>query len=154
MKTKGLFWHVHHDVLCEWSDDIRERIRFIKAHKPKSEHSLRLKLLKPVKGRMAGELTKTWEAYLKADKAHGKALAAYARSRDVYVMQENYSKKARDAYRKAGNAINKTMTVCNEMWCAYERALHKQHKHLNELHRKECKNCPWNGRTIFPRRRR
>ena len=48
MQTKGWFWHVHHAILLEWSDDITERIEFIQKYKLAHEIPQRLKLLKPV----------------------------------------------------------------------------------------------------------
>ena len=87
MKTKGFYWHIHHDVLCEWSDDINERIRYIKTYKPENERALRLRLMKPVKGKLPARFGKAWVS------------------------------------------------------CKDE---------LEALHKKECRGCPWDGKTIFP----
>ena len=47
------YWHIHHEVLYEWLDEpVRARINFIKENKPKDEVELRLKLLKPVLGKI------------------------------------------------------------------------------------------------------
>ncbi|KKL76789.1 hypothetical protein LCGC14_2041420, partial [marine sediment metagenome] len=70
----------------------------IKANKPLSEHKLRLRLLKKVKGKIPDSITKkVWSDY------------------------------------NEGRRPNLT----------YEKAFIK-------LHKKECKNCPWDGCTIFP----
>ena len=60
------FWHIHHEVLLEWSDDIQERIDYIKAHKPPHEVETRLRLLKPVQGALPPKLVKAKAAYAKA----------------------------------------------------------------------------------------
>jgi len=114
MKTKGMFWHVHHDVLVEWSDDIRKRIRYVKKAKPKGEIKLRLKLMKPVKGKLPDEVVKAGEA----------------------------SNRAGESYVKAWEA-------CDKAWEAYDKALKRHKKAIEALHRKECPNCPWNGKTIL-----
>ncbi len=77
MKIK-FYWHIHHDVLVEpLIEPIENRIRFIKENKPKCEIALRLKLLKPVKGKLPVEVVKALEAYVKALEAYNKALEAY-----------------------------------------------------------------------------
>jgi len=52
MKTKkltGIYWHCHHDIICEYVYDYQERVDYIKKEKPKNEIKTRLKLFKPVK---------------------------------------------------------------------------------------------------------
>ena len=47
------YWHIHHLELYEWlTEPLRARINFIKENKPKDEVELRLKLLKPVLGKI------------------------------------------------------------------------------------------------------
>jgi hypothetical protein len=48
-KNNGCFWHIHHDVLCEWTNNIQERIAYIRKEKPANEIKTRLKLMKPKK---------------------------------------------------------------------------------------------------------
>lgn len=128
MKTNGWFWHVHHDVLAEWSDDINERIAFIKKRKPENERALRLKLLKPVKGKLPAKLVKAGKAYAEAGEACDKAGEAYDKAREAYDKARKAYDKAREAYYKAKEA-------------------HK--KEMEALHKKECPNCPWTGSSIF-----
>ena len=76
----NFWWHIHHEKLVEYlTEPIRARINYIKKEKQKGEVALRLKLLKPVLGKIP-KTEKGWE----------------------------------------------------------------------RLHKQECKNCPWNGKTIFP----
>ena len=47
------WWHIHHEQLYEYlTEPIRARINYIKENKPKDEIELRLKLLKPVLGKI------------------------------------------------------------------------------------------------------
>ena len=46
MENSGYFWHVHHDALLEYSENIKERIEYIKENKPREEVEIRLRLLK------------------------------------------------------------------------------------------------------------
>ena len=47
------WWHIHHQELVEYlTEPIRARINYIKQNKPKNEIELRLKLLKPVLGKI------------------------------------------------------------------------------------------------------
>ena len=73
--TTTIAWHVHHDRLLEpLTEPIGNRIAYIKANKSKHEVETRLRLLKPVKGRLPWEVVKAWEAYGKAWEAYGKAV--------------------------------------------------------------------------------
>ena len=70
------YWHIHHDKLLEFSGNIDKRIEYIKYGKPTEEIELRLRLLKPVKGKLPDAVIKVWAAYEKARAAYEKALAA------------------------------------------------------------------------------
>src|SRR4030065_437722 len=130
------FWHIHHEVLLEWSDDIQERIDFIQAEKPKHEVEIRLRLLKPVQGALPPKLVKAGDARDKAYDANAKARDAYDKARDAYVKAGDARVKAKAAFVKAKAAYNK----------AYDECLPQ----IEALHALECPDCPWNGTTIFP----
>lgn len=49
MRTRGFFWHIHHDLLIEYSSNITERLDYIDQNKNSDEIPLRIKLLKPAK---------------------------------------------------------------------------------------------------------
>ena len=140
MKKADWVWHCHHHVLCEpLTEPLKNRVRYIKENKPENEIKLRLKLIKPVKGKLpkrvykagealgkAGEaLDKAWKAYDKAWEAHYKAWKALDKAKEALD-------KAREAYCKAEEAYKKTLTM----------------KSVLALHKKEC-GCDWNGETIF-----
>ena len=47
------WWHIHHQELVEWlTEPVRARINYIKENKPADEIELRLRLLKPVLGKI------------------------------------------------------------------------------------------------------
>ncbi len=121
MIIKGMFWHVHHDELLEYCYDYDERVRFIKENKPKNERELRLRLCRPVKGKLP-----------------------------IAV------KKAGIAYSTAAKAYIETPTFGGDIWSAmnksrkaYQEVVEDNMPAIEELHRKECPDCPWDGKTIF-----
>ena len=168
------FWHIHHEVLLEWSDDIQERIDFIQAEKPKHEVEIRLRLLKPVQGALPPKLVKArdaylaydkawdafgkdWDAYVKARAAFGKdwdafvkASVAYAKAGDAYDKASVAYDKARDALDKAGDAFGKDWDAYDKAKAAYAKAYDECLPQIEALHILECPDCPWDGTTIFP----
>ena len=82
-----LYWHVHHDVLCELlTYPVEDRIAFIKANKPSSEVETRLRLMQPVRGKLPPRFAKAWAAL-------SAALAAWS-ARDAYNKARNVSRRA------------------------------------------------------------
>ena len=141
---KLFYWHIHHEVLVEpLTEPLKNRIDYIKKNKPQEEVAVRLKLLKPVVGRLPKEVISTWEAYGKALEACDKAREAYFKARDAYL-------KARESYLKAREAYDKVQEACDKVQEAYGKALKANMPAIEALHKKECKKCPWDGHSIFP----
>lgn len=135
MKTK-FYWHIHHTVLVEpQTEPIKNRIAFIKIFKHKREIALRLRLLKPVRGKLPTAVTNAWKAYLKARQACNQA-------RNDYLNTPRHH-EAWDTYMDAGNARDKERDVYNEI-------LANHREEIEALHAQECPDCPWDGYTIFP----
>jgi hypothetical protein len=107
---------------------MQERIDFINESKAERERPLRLRLFKLVKNQSL--IASIDEAYKKATapayEAYEKAMAL------AYEAYEKAMAPADEAYKKARATAYE----------AYEKA-------INDLHEKECRNCPWNGETIF-----
>jgi len=142
MKTK-FYWHIHHDILLEpLTEPLKNRIEYIKNNKSKNKIELRLKLLKPVKGKLPDEVIKAGEAYYKAQETSGKVWEAYYKTWEASVKSWEASVKAWEVYAKAWETRDEARR-------AYDKILKKYSKEINELHEKECPNCPWNGKTIF-----
>jgi len=120
--TKGFFWHVHHEKLIEWCFDYNERANYIRADKPENEQETRLRLFKPVRGKLPQEVIESGHIYCK--------------------VRQAYDKKVEQAGDKAWQAYNKTRHALDE-------ALSKNMSKIKKLHDKECPNCPWDGLTIF-----
>ena len=142
MKIK-FYWHIHHDILLEpLTEPLKNRIEYIKNNKSKSEIELRLKLLKPVKGKLPDEVIKAGEVYYKAQETSGKVWEAYYKTWKA-------SDKSWEASVKAWEVYAKVWETRDEARRTYDKTLKKYSKEINILHKKECPNCPWNGKTIF-----
>ena len=115
-----MFWHVHHDYLCEYCYDYDERVRYIKKNKPENEVKTRLRLMKPVKGKLPKE-------FVEADKKRDEAW-----------------KKRDEAWKKWDEAYEKREEACKK----WEEAYRKYLPELEKLHKKECGCKEWNGRKI------
>ena len=128
-KISGMYWHCHHDVICEWIYDYQKRVDYIKKEKPKSEQKIRLRLFKSVKN--PEELP---EEYINAGEEYIKIGEKYIKAREELI-------KARKEYIKIG-----------EKWNKSREELFKDHKkylpQLEELHKKECGCSQWNGEEI------
>ena len=170
IKQKGVFWHVHHDVLMEYCYNYQERVDCIKNNKPREEIKTRLKLFKPVKGKLPSEYVEACEVYSKAGKAFDKADEALDKANEALdKANEAYDKanealdKARKAYDKANEALDKAGKALDKARKAYDKAneaydkaneaLNKARKALDKaraanmpailkLHEKEC-GCKW-----------
>ena len=140
------YWHIHHDKLLEFSGNIDKRIEYIKYGKPTEEIELRLRLLKPVKGKLPDAVIKVWAAYEKARAAWEKAWAAWEKAWAA-------CDKARAAYDKARAAYDKAWAVWEKAWAACNETIQKYQSKIEALHTLECPDCPWDGETIFPERK-
>ena len=125
----GFFWHVHHDRLLEWCYSYNERASYISEQKREDQKETRLRLFKPVKGKLPQEVVEAWQAIDKARQALNKARQAYY--------------EASQAYYEASQALDEARQALDE-------ALHKNMPAIEALHKEECHDCPWNGKTIFP----
>jgi hypothetical protein len=140
------YWHIHHEILCEPTCDIDERIKYIKKHKPKSEVHERLRLMTPVlhPEKLPLHFRKAAAACVKARDDYNKAFDAYEKTFANYF-------KALTTYEKARNAYTKACSVFPKALDTYFKALTTYAAQLEELHREEHPRCPWNGKTIFPK---
>ncbi len=161
-----LVWHVHHDVLVEpLTEPFETRVAYIKANKPMHEIETRLRLMKPVRGRLpesskaGAELDKANAEWVKANAELSKANAEWVKARAKWVkaraewvkVNAELDKanaewvKARAKWDKANAELSKANAECIKV-CSVPSVL--------KLHVKECPNCPWDGKTIFPKSRK
>ena len=135
--TIKYYFHIHHEILMETlTEPLKNRIKYIKDYKPEDEIELRLRLIKPVKGKLPSEFIKAAQACDKAAQARDKAAQAWvkaAQARD----------KAYQAWVKADRA-----------WVRADRAWDKANQDnmpaFEKLHKVEC-GCGYSfiRKTIF-----
>ena len=164
-KNNGCFWHIHHDVLCEWTDDIQERIAYIRKEKPANEIKTRLKLMKPVKGELPDKFVKalkvfniaqkayhktfTWEAHNKAREARNKAWEAYDKRQEALDKTWKALNKTWKARNKTWEAFDKRQEAYDKAREAYNKAWEAFRPQLEALHKKECGCKEWNGTEMI-----
>ena len=126
MQELEFYWHVPHEVLCEaLREPIQNRISYIRSSKPKGEVETRLRCMTPVLH--PERLPVEWrEADAKLMEAYAKGGEAYAKLEEAYAKRWEADAKLEEAYAK---------------WLSQVEALHK----------KEHPDCPWDGKTIFPK---
>ena len=153
----GFFWHVHHDRLLEWCYSYNERASYISEQKREDQKETRLRLFKPVRGTLPQEvveagrvLDKAWHAYDEAGRASDKAWHAYNRAGRASDKAWQAYYETQQAYYETQQAYNEASQAYNRARQALDEALHKNMSAIEALHREECHDCPWNGKTIFP----
>ena len=165
--TMKYYWHIHHEILMEGSENIEERIKYIKSSKPDSEIELRLRLLKEVKGELpqayrdaekayrdAGKAyPAAGKAYLDADRAHLDADRAYRDAEKAYRDADKAYRDADKAWRDADKAHRAADKAWRDAGRAYLDADKAYQAEIEALHKIECPDCPWNGFTILPARK-
>ena len=136
-KLTKYYFHIHHKILLEaLTEPLKNRIKYIKDYKPKDEIELRLRLIKPVKGKLPSEFIKAYQARAKADQTWGKAYQAWDKA---YQARD----KAYQAWEKADQAQIKAKQ-------AWVKALKDNIPAFEKLHKIEC-GCGWSSErsTIF-----
>jgi len=140
-KHKGFCWHVHHDKLLEWCFDYDKRADFIRRHKPKDEIPIRLEWMLFVKGKLPADLCKAGQEF---DAANDKSDVARRKHAALEERCLQGRKKYVVALHKWMAAIKKRDVVDDKLTALLR--LHK--KRIEALHKKECPNCPWDGRRL------
>jgi len=163
--TLKYYFHIHHEILVEaLTEPLKNRIKYIKENKPKDEIELRLKLIKPVKGKLPSELIKADQARDKANQAWGKAYQAWDKANQAFIKAYQARGKANQAWGKAYQAWDKANQAfikayqargkadqardkANQAWV---KALEDNMPALEKLHKIEC-GCAYDfkKKTIF-----
>ena len=147
-----IVWHGHHEGGCPLEHligTIEERRQEIIAQKPRDEHELRLRLLRPA----SPEAVEAWRAYraavaiaqaaydeavAPAKSAYDEAVEAWAASA-AWAAHEEATAPVRAAYRAALASTQ----------AAYDAAVTTALQPILALHATECPDCPWDGHSIF-----
>ena len=160
MQQPNFCWHVHHEMLVEWCYDHDGRVEYIRTDKSPREQGLRLRLFRPVKGQLPQEVfgagkacMEAREARDKARKAYDKAAKAYDKAMSLTTLFKVWKKKAHDeakkVYHEAQRAYFEAWDANDKAGMAYSEVLSNHKDEVEALHKQECPDCPWNGRTIF-----
>ena len=152
------YWHIHHEILCEGTYDISERIGYIKKYK--RDIRTRLHLMTPVKHpeKLPLRFRRAATACVKADAAYENASASATKAYDIHtkalsaaIAFDAYTETLAD-YVKVFAVYEQARAACAKASITYIKALTTCAAQLEKLHKKEHPNCPWNGKTIFPKR--
>jgi len=131
------FWHANHDVLAgEFYEGFYcARRGEIECIKPKREHELRFRLFKPIQGPIPQCVLDAWAEFNESMTAQWVAQRRFLDSKwwvwSVYLCWR----------------ASRADKIRTQKGKHYEAQLNGPE--MAELHRKECPDCPWNGRTIF-----
>ena len=135
MTTSGWYTFLHHENPIEWTDDLDERLTYIKRHKPVSEQAIRRRCIVSVpEARLPRAYDEAWRAYAEATRANDEARRAYDEARRAYD-------EARRAYAEATRAYD-------EAWRAYDEATRPFHQELVALALALVPDAPWDGRKL------
>jgi len=148
MKTK-YYWHIHHEILVEaLTEPLKNRIKCIKEDKPAEEIELRLRLMKPVRGKLPKALVKAHQAWDKAGQAWDKAYQAWDKAHQAWDKANQVLDEATFARAKADQARAKAYQAWDKANQAWVKELAENTPALEKLHKIEC-GCGWDGKTIF-----
>ena len=121
----SLYWHVHHDILLEpLTEPIEVRREYIRSKKPEHERELRLRLLKRIRGPLPDNIE-----MLAID---------CIRMWDAFV-----------AACAKGWGTADAISAYDKAWLDHVKAIRDHRVEIEKLHRQECPECPWDGKTIF-----
>jgi hypothetical protein len=139
-------WHVHHRTLVEpLTEPIEKRVAYIRATKPQTEIETRLRLLKPVKGSLPAELIEAWKEFWTVNQ--------YVQQIERQLHNSPF-RPPNVSDPISGNWNVDPYKVRLEQESAYREkryfdALRMHAPEIEALHKVECPDCPWDGRTIF-----
>ncbi len=162
-----LAWHIHHGSLLEPTRDLQERTSYVRGNKDPREVNLRLRLIKPVEGKLPAELLKAGQDFCEAVEAKlaaaaeqqraGKALSEFERAHNYQTPtspedQQRLS-EIKSKLEAAWMDVNSKSFDVRLKRMAWRDARRKYYRAIYRLHKQECPDCPWDGRrrTIFTR---
>ena len=168
----SLVLHCHHEVLSErLSESAGNRIAYILDHKPRNERALRLRLFRPVSQDAINRSADRQKAYADCQKADADRQKAYADLQKAYADRQKADADRQKAYadwqkayadrqkayadrQKADADRQKADADCQKADADRQKAYADLRKACVELgtlvHLDVCKDCPWDGQTIFP----
>ena len=123
------YWHVDPNRLVEpIMDSLEKRIKYLKYMQRKGTEIL-LKLMREVRGELP-------ELYRQAWKNYERAYEAYERAGAVFLPLETQAK-----------VVHNLESAWEDCLLAFDSCAEE----INALHKIECPDCPWDGKSIFGR---
>ncbi len=169
-----IVWHGYHDCLLMPTDDLEDRITYIKQNKLHNQLSLRLRLIKPVKGRLPEDVLQAGmefvDVYYKLGQSNKRVHDAHIALQlargwpkglplDTSNKDPLYAEKFKEQVEKIKKLkvrINRLNTYNSKIAQKSEDAINHfnemvkvHYGEIMELHKAECQDCPWDGHTIF-----
>ena len=147
----SLVLHCHHEILSErLSESAENRIGYILDHKSQNEQALRLRLFRPVSQDVINRSTDRQKAYADCQKADADCRKADAAWQKAYAAWQKAYADSQRAYADCWKADAAREDAYVDLQKAYAD-LRKACVKLGTLvHLDVCKDCPWDGQTIFP----
>ena len=151
VEVGSLVLHCHHEVLAERLDEPAEnRINYILNCKPQQELALRLRLFRPITQEIIDRHADRQKADADWQKAYADRQKAYADWQKV----DADSQKADADWQKADADRQKAYADWQKAYADWQKAYADWQKAYAEfgtlVHFDVCKDCPWDGHTIFP----
>jgi len=148
MKPKW-YWHLDPYLLCDLTEPPEILISYLKRNtSKKKENELMLRLLKQVKGKLPQEFKEVYEAQYKELKK-----AKETRDKELNKINEILEKELEKVYEAQYKAEEELNKVWYEAQDNAKKALDKERKtykiEIEALHKLECPNCTWNGKSIL-----
>ena len=137
VEVGALVLHCHHETLAEpLSEPADHRIEYILKRKPEHEQSLRLRLFRPVSQEVINRNADWRKAYADWRKAYADWQKADADWQKAYADWQKANADWQKANADRQKADADRQKVGDELGAL--------------IHFDVCKDCPWDGKTIFP----
>ena len=143
--TKGAFAFVHHKVLSEWSDNIKERIAYIRSDKPKHERKSRLYHLLYLD---IPELAKAYKDLDKACEDRDKAWEDWTKVREDLDKAHKDRDKARKDWYKAREDLDKAYKDLDKAYKDWDKATKNYKPKTLAYVNKHIPDHKWDGKEL------
>ena len=105
-----------------------------------------------MKGELPPQFVDAYKTFIETDNALVEAQIARNKAREVYDKSWFKWGKKLKTLREANQAYHKELEAKSDARDAYSKARKTYDEEINNLHREECPDCPWDAKrgTIFP----
>ena len=143
--TPKYIWHLYSSTLMEpmlyeleyYREDLRSR-------KTGEELSLRLRLLQPIKGQLPeGFYSEVGSDFFVA------AYVLFRARKDFLASWMHYVFKPGEDWRMKFLTFTEARTTYEGLLGSYKSLVIENRRVIENLHTRECSNCPWDGNSIL-----